>query len=209
MSRVAANKYLVYGRPTLGSDMPQMLLEEIGAPYELVRVGKEPADIEAYRRIAGTTKVPALALPQGGVMFESAAMCIYLAETHRDARLAPPAGTPEHGRFLQWMVYLSANLYECCRRIYHPQAFGGTSGAEAVKSKASCDFAEMLAPVVAVLNPYILGDDISAADFYFHVLAGWHPDGRDPFNRLWPALAKHAGLMGERASVRKVEAQTP
>jgi len=204
-----SKKYLVYGRPTLGSDMPQMLLEEIGAPYELVRVGKEPADIEAYRRIAGTTKVPALALPQGGVMFESAAMCIYLAEAHPEARLAPPAGTAEHGRFLQWMVYLSANLYECCRRIYHPEAFGGPSGAELVRSKASGDFAAMLAPVVAVLDPYILGQDISAADFYFHVLAGWHPDGRDPFNRLWPALAQHASLMGERASVRKVEAQAP
>lgn len=204
-----SGKYLLYGRPTLGSDMPQMLLEEIGAPYELVRVGREPADIEAYRRIAGTTKVPALGLPQGGVMFESAAMCIYLAEAHPDARLAPRVGTPEHARFLQWMVYLSANVYECARRIYYPQDFGDSSGAEAVKSKASRDFAGVLSAVVAALQPYVLGKDISAADFYLHVLAGWHPDGRDPFNRLWPQLAQHSRLMSARASVRKIEAQAP
>jgi glutathione S-transferase len=199
--------YRLYGRPTLGSDMPQMLLEEIGAPYELIRVGREPADIEAYRRIAGTSKLPALALPQGGIMFESAAICIYLAEAHPQSRLAPPPGTPERARFLQWMVYLSANLYECVRRIYHPEAFGDPSAAAAVKSNASREFAEVLAAVIPSLQPYILGKDICAADFYLHVLAGWHPDGRDPFNRLWPALARHASLLGERSAVRKVEAQ--
>lgn len=200
--------YRLYGRPTLGSDMPQMLLEEIGAPYELIRVAREPADIEAYRRIAGTSKLPALALPQGGIMFESAAICIYLAEAHPKSRLAPPVETPQRARFLQWMVYLSANVYECVRRIYHPEAFGGPNCADAVKSKASREFAEVLAPVIPSLQPYLLGEDICAADFYLHVLAGWHPDGRDPFNRLWPALARHATLLGERPSVRKVEAQT-
>lgn len=200
--------YRIYGRPTLGSDMPQMLLEEIGAPYELIRVGSEPADIEAYRRIAGTSKLPALALPDGSIMFESAAICIYLAEAHPQSRLAPAPATPERARFLQWMVYLSANVYECVRRIYRPQAFGGASCAEAVKSQASREFAEVLAPVVPSLQPYLLGKDICAADFYLHVLAGWHPEGRDPFNRLWPALARHASLLGERPGVRKVEAQT-
>jgi glutathione S-transferase len=206
---VASKQYVIYGRPTQGSDMPQMLLEEIGAPYELVRVGREPADIEAYRRLAGTSKVPALGLPQGGTIFESAAMCIYLAEAHPEAHLAPPTGTPEHARFLQWMVYLAANLYECARRIYHPEAFGGPGAAQAVKAKGSRDYAEILAPIVPSLKPYVLGKDICAADFYLHVLVGWHPDGRDPFNRLWPALAQHASLLGERASVRKVQAQTP
>jgi glutathione S-transferase len=200
--------YRLYGRPTLGSDMPQMLLEEIGAPYELVRVGREPADIEAYRRIAGTSKLPALALPHGGIMFESAAICIYLADAHPQSRLAPAMGAPERARFLQWMVYLSANLYECVRRIYRPEAFGGPGCAEAVKSKASRDFAEVLAPVIPSLQPYLLGQDICAADFYLHVLDGWHPDGRDPFTRLWPALARHSSLLGERPAVRKVEAQT-
>jgi glutathione S-transferase len=202
-----SRKYLLYGRPSLGSDMPQMLLEEIGAPYELVRVGREPADIEAYRRISGTDKLPALGLPQGGTMFESAAICIHLAEVHPQARLAPLPGTPERARFLQWMVYLTANVYECVRRIYRPQSFGGPEGAQLVKSKASRDFAQVLAPVIPSLEPYLLGKDLSAADFYLHVLAGWHPDGREPFNQLWPPLARHAALMGERPSVRKVEAQ--
>jgi glutathione S-transferase len=202
-----SDKYLLYGRPGLGSDMPQMLLEEIGAPYELVRVGRSPTDIEAYRRVAGTSKLPALGLPEGGTVFESAAICIYLAETHPQAHLAPPVGTTEHARFLQWMVYLAANVYECCRRIHHSEAYGGPSGAETVRRKAIRDFADVLAPIVASLTPFVLGNDISAADFYLYVLVGWHPDGRETFSGAWPELARHTSLLAERASVRKVGAQ--
>jgi glutathione S-transferase len=206
---VEAQKYKVYGRPGSGSDVPQMLLEEIGAPYELVRVGREKADIEAYRRIAQTDKVPALTLPGGESIFESAAICIHLAEHHPQAHLAPGHGTPEHARFLQWMCYLAANLYECARRIYYPAAYGGEAGAELVKRKALSDFPEMIGPVVPELRPYVLGKQISAADFYLYVVGGWLPEGREPVHRRWPAMTEHSRLLAGRASVRKVEAQQP
>jgi glutathione S-transferase len=206
---VQAQKYKLYGRPGSGSDIPQMLLEEIGAPYELIRVGREPADIEAYRRIAQTDKVPALALPAGTMLLESAAICIHLTELHPEAHLAPAAGTAERARFLQWMVYLAVNVYECARRIYYPRSYGGEGGAEAVKQKAVRDFPELMGPLVPALKPYVLGGEISAADFYLHVIAGWLPEGRGPVESRWPAVAKHSGLLAERASVRKVEAQQP
>jgi glutathione S-transferase len=201
-------KYKIYGRPGSGSDVPQMLLEEIGAPYELIRVGREKAEIEAYRRVAHTDKVPALVLPTGETIFESAAICIHLAERHPQARLAPAPATPEHGRFLQWMVYLAANLYECVRRIYYPAAYGGEAAAEQVKQKAIREFPEMVGPIVPALKPYVLGKDISAADFYLHVVGGWLPEGRGPVHSRWPAMAEHSGLLARRPSVQKVEAQS-
>jgi glutathione S-transferase len=207
--QVEANKYKVYGRPGSGSDIPQMLLEEIGAPYELIRVGREKADIDAYRRIARTDKVPALTLPTGETIFESAAICIHLTERHPQAHLAPAHGTPEHARFLQWMFYLAANLYECARRIYYPAAYGGEAGAEGVKQKALADFPETVGPVVPALKPYVLGKVISAADFYLYVVGGWLPEGREPVHRRWPEVAEHSRLLAGRASVRKIEAQQP
>jgi glutathione S-transferase len=208
-SAVTAENYKLYGRPGSGSDIPQILLEEIRAPYEFIRVGRQKADIEAYRRIAQTDKVPALTLPGGETIFESAAICIHLTERHPQARLAPAYGTLEHARFLQWMLYLAANLYECGRRIYHPAAYGGEAGAELVKLQAIRDFPEMIGPIAPTLQPYVLGKEISAADFYLYVVGGWLPEGRDPVHHRWPALAQHSSLLGERASVRKVEAQQP
>ena len=204
-----AQKYKIYGRAGSGSDIPQMLLEEIGAPYELIRVGREKADIEAYRRVAQTDKVPALTLPGGETIFESAAICLHLTERHPQARLAPTHGTPEHARLLQWMFYLAANLYECARRIYYPAAYSGEASAEQVKQKAVRDFPEVVGPVVPALKPYVLGKEISAADFYLYVVGGWLPEGRDPVHRRWLAVAEHSRLLAERASVRTVEAQQP
>lgn len=205
---VEAGKYKLYGRPGSGSDIPQMLLEEIGAPYELVRISRDKADIEAYRRFAGTDKVPALTLPTGDTLFESAAMCIHLASLDPAGRLAPPSGSPQYARFLQWMVYLAANLYECARRIYYPAAYGGEGGGEYVRQKAIRDFPELLGPIVPALRPYVLGE-LSAADFYLYVLAGWLPEGREPVHSRWPVLVRHTKLLAERPSVRKVEAQQP
>jgi glutathione S-transferase len=204
---VEAQKYKIYGRAGSGSDIPQMLLEEIAAPYELIRVGREKADIEAYRRITQTDKVPALTTPGGTTIFESAAICMLLADLHPEARLAPPPGTEQHGRFLQWLIYLAANLYECARRIYYPHSYGGETAADAVKQRALQDFPELIGPLVPSLKPYVLGAEISAVDFYLYVVGGWLPEGRAPVHGRWPAVAKHSGLLAERASVRKVEAQ--
>ena len=202
-------KYKLYGRYNSGSDIVQMLLEEIGAPYELIRVGRDPTDIEAYRKIALTDKVPALVLPQGTAMFESAAICIHLATVHPEARLAPPPGTVEHARFLQWMVYLSANLYGCALRIYYPDRYStvGVDAVQGIQRRATDDFWRVLSLFVPFLAPFALGRDICAVDFYLYVLAGWLPGGPAPLHAKWPALARHAALLAERPSVRKVETQ--
>jgi glutathione S-transferase len=207
MTRVSEPKYRLYGRAGSGSDIVRMLLEEIGAPYEFVAVGTAPADAAAYRALALTDKVPALELPHGGMMFESAAICIHLAAAHPAARLAPAPGTPGHARFLQWMVYLSANLYECARRIYYaPRYSPEASAAEGIKQRASEDFLKILELIVPALSPYVLGSHPCAADYYLYVVGGWLPEGRDPVHARWPALARHTALVAQRPCVRKVEA---
>jgi glutathione S-transferase len=205
---VSVPKYTLYGRAGSGSDIIRMLLEEIGAPYDFIAVGRDPADVEKYRRVCPTGKVPTLALPQDMAMFESAAICVHLAAWHADARLAPAPGTLEHARFLQWMVYLSANLYECALRIYYPDRYSsaGESAAEGIKQQASQDFLGILSIIVPSLSPYVLGREISAADYYLYVVGGWYADGREPLHAKWPALARHTLLLAARPSVRKVEA---
>ena len=205
---MTAPKYTVYGRSGSGSDIVRMLLEEIRAPYDFVAIGREPADVEKYRRINPTGKVPALLLPQGSALFESAAICMHLAASHPEARLAPAPGTLEHARFLQWMVFLAANLYECALRIYYAERYSraGKSAADGIQQQASQDFLDLLGVIVPSLSPYVLGREISAADYYLYVVGGWHPDGREPLHRKWPALAEHTQLLAARASVRKIEA---
>jgi glutathione S-transferase len=202
-------KYTLYGRSGSGSDIVRMLLEEIGAPYEFVAIGREGSEVEKYRRVNPTGKVPALRLPHGAVLFESAAICMHLADVHPEARLAPVRASADHASFLQWMVYLSANLYECALRIYYSERYSrdGKGAAEGIKQQATEDFQNILSFIVPSLSPYVLGRELSAADYYLHVVAGWYPEGRAPLHGKWPQLAQHAQLLASRPSVRKVELQ--
>ena len=203
-----SNPYKLYGWSGSGSVAVQVALEEGGVPYERIWVGKEPDALAAYRRINPTGKVPALALPDGTLMAESAAMLIHLAAAHPAAQLAPQPGTSRHALFLQWMVYLSANVYEAVLRIYYADRYlpAGASGADAVRERGTADYLSHLELIAASLGPYVLGDSYSVADPYLYMLAGWSPlDKAELYARI-PALGVHARLVGARAAVVRVEA---
>jgi glutathione S-transferase len=203
-----ANAYTLYGRSGSGSMAVQVALEECGAPYQRIWIGKEPADLLAYRKINPMGRVPSLALPDGTVMFESAAMLIHLAAAHPQANLAPQAGSARHALFLQWMVFLSANVYEAVLRLYYPDRYSssGASAGDAIREKATADYLAHLELISAQLRPYVLGDVYSVADPYLYMLASWAPGEQSALHARFPALGMHAARLAARASVVKVEA---
>ena len=203
-----ANPYKLYGWSGSGSVAVQVALEECGVPFERIWVGREPADIEAYRKINPTGKVPALALPDGSVMFESAAMLIHLAAAHPAAQLAPQPGTPRHAHFLQWMVFLSAGVYESVLRLYYPDRYAasGAAAADTIRDKAQADYLASLELIAGSLGPYVLGDSYSVADPYLYMLASWAPGDKSALHARIPALGMHAARIAARAAVAKVEA---
>jgi glutathione S-transferase len=201
-----SSSYRLYGRQGAGSLAPQMLLEEIGAAYELIWVSKAPAEIEAFRRISAAAKIPVLVLPDGTVVSESAAILIHLTNAHPAAALAPVAGTSGHAHFLQWMVFLSANAYEAALRFYYPDRYSVAGEAAAqIKTQALADWTGHLEIVHAALSPYVLGAALSAADLYLHMLVSWYrPDDPALASRL-PKLRQHADLLRRRPATRKAE----
>jgi glutathione S-transferase len=191
-----------------GSFAVQVALEEIGVPYERIWVGREPDAIAQYRQLNPTGRVPALGLPDGTVMFESAAILIHLALAHPDARLAPPPGTSAHARFLQWMVYLSANGYESALRIFYSERFStrGAADAEAIREKGTADYLANLALIDARLAPYVLGADYSIADAYLYMLASWNPGDKAQLYARLPRLEALCSRVAARPAIVKVEA---
>jgi glutathione S-transferase len=200
--------YTLYGRSGSGSLAVQVALEEVGARYQRVWVGREPKDIEEFRVVNPTGKVPALVLPDGAIMFESAAMLIHLALAHPKAQLAPAPGTSAHARFLQWMVFLSANVYESALRMYYPDRYSsrGESDAEVVRQQGATDFAAHLKLVSQALKPYVLGAEYSIADIYLYMLGSWYLGEKGELHARLPSLGAHAKLVAARPAVAKVEA---
>lgn len=204
---MAGGKYRLYARRNAGSLAPQILLEEIGASYELIWIGKTPSDLEALRRVNPAGKIPSLVLPDGTAVAESAAILVHLTDAHPEAGLAPPAGSSAHARFLQWMVYLSANLYDAVLRYYYAERYStsGALAAPAIKAQALADYGTHLERIHGELSPYVLGDRLSAADPYLHMLAGWYPEDMQLLLARLPRLAQHAGLLRRRPATLKAE----
>ena len=205
---VTINKpFTLYGRSGSGSLAVQVALEEIGAPFECVWIGREPAAVARYREVNPTGRVPALALPDGTIMFESAAILVHLALLNPQAGIAPQPGTTRHATFLQWMVFLSANVYEAVLRIYYSQRYSsrGEADSEVVRAQGLADYRTHMALIARNLQPYVLGSEYSIADAYLYMLASWYPDREELCSRL-PGLGAHWDLVRARPAVAKVEA---
>ncbi|MEZ4306562.1 MAG: glutathione S-transferase family protein [Polyangiaceae bacterium] len=62
-----------------------------------------------YLRIHPLGRVPAL-VDGDTVIFESIAICMYLADKYPEKKLAPAVGTPERGQYYQWMLFAASEL---------------------------------------------------------------------------------------------------
>jgi glutathione S-transferase len=196
--------YKVYGRPGTGSVVVEALLEEIGAEYETELIDRN-AIPDNYLKINPLGQVPALMLPSGRIMTESAAIAIYLADRYPKAKLSPAADAPERADFLRWLIYLAANIYTTDLRIYYPDRYtADQQGGKCVKASAIARMATEWEIYAAALGdqPYILGDQMSAVDIYAAMLATWnldvpaffrrHPNVHAMYERVTkrPAIAK-------------------
>ncbi|HLY54989.1 MAG TPA: glutathione S-transferase family protein [Stellaceae bacterium] len=196
--------YRLHGRRGSGSIVVQILLEEIGLPYEFV----EAEDTPEYRRLCPTGKVPALTLPHGDTIFESGAICIHLTDKHQACPLAPPAGSPAHGRYLQWMLFFATGLYDAALRYYYAERYTaeGEALVETVQRQALADFERDIGIAEAALSPFLLGEHPSAADIYLFMLAGWYPPDPAPLYTKFPKLGALNTAIAARPAVAKVMA---
>ncbi|MDX2169404.1 MAG: glutathione S-transferase family protein [Deltaproteobacteria bacterium] len=159
------------------STRPRWLLEEIGAPYELVRISMKDNQHKSpeYLRVHPHGQLPAL-VDGDLTLMESAAICLHLADKFPDAQLAPPPGTPERARYYQWMVYTIGTLEPpvldvFLNTIQLPEAERSAAKAESGRAR----FAEVAKVISAALGaqPYLLGDRFSAADIMIGSTLGW------------------------------------
>ena len=100
----------LYYMPRTRSSRVLWLLAEIGAPYELTKLAPEERTSVAHLARHPLGRVPALELDDGTVMFESAAICLQLADLYPDAGLIAPLGSSERALVYQWVLYAMTEL---------------------------------------------------------------------------------------------------
>jgi glutathione S-transferase len=99
----------LYHLPPSRSTRVLWLLEEIGKPYDLTMMKGEDRQTDEHRRRHPLGRVPVLEDDEG-FLFESAALCLQLADLYPDAQLNWPLATHERGLVYQWTVFAMTEL---------------------------------------------------------------------------------------------------
>jgi glutathione S-transferase len=173
--------YILYGNKGSGSFPVEAALVKAGVEHTLIELDISKGDQEqaSFGAINPMRQVPALRLPDGTVMTESAAMVIHLAAAHPEAGLAPTPGTSAHARFLRWLVFMAANVYEGDLRYFYSERYTTESvGVPGVKAAAARHMAKSFAIIDQGLadGPFLAGRAMSIADVYLAVLMTWSPE---------------------------------
>jgi glutathione S-transferase len=136
-------------------------LEEAGAPYELMKMSTEEGKGEEHRTRHPLGRVPVLEDDSGRMLFESAAICLQIADTHPQAGLIPAPGTHERGLVYQWAVFGPAELEP---PLIETAMYGESDPERAAKGQAR--FEKGVAAVSAALGDgeFLVGDSFTVAD---------------------------------------------
>jgi GST-like protein len=167
--------FVLHGEANSGAVAVEAALTLIGLPYQVVETTTGDPDGSP-----GTPygQVPALRLPGGEVMTESAAILVWLADSHPAARLSPAWDAPARPAFLRWMAFVSAQIYAHYWARDFPVRVVKDAAAQAeVKASLNARIAHGWGVVEAGITPgrYLLGDELTVLDLYVTVVSRWTP----------------------------------
>ena len=167
--------------PSNASFAPHILLREIGVPFELAFVDRARHEHKspAYLKLNPNGLIPVL-VDGDLVLYETAAICLHLADTHPQAALTPAVGSAERAHFYKWLVWLTNALQTSLIAYFYPERWvdeGHAESAAQVKAHAQAHIDTLLQQIDDQLaahgGPWLLGEHYSAVDPYAFMLCRW------------------------------------
>jgi glutathione S-transferase len=202
--------YELFYYPDNASLAPHFVLEEIGAPFTLTLVDRTRNAQKSAQYLARNPlgRIPTLAYGDV-VLFESAAICLHLADRHPEAHLAPAIGTDARAHLYKWLMFLTNTIQPDHMAFFYADRYtSDPRGTAAVAAAAEERLSQAYAVVDEALprdGPYLLGRDVCVADFYLLMLIRWGGKQRNHPKHL-PGIRRCAELLLQRASAQRASA---
>lgn len=181
--------YKLYNVKRWGSMGVHLLLEELGVPYQNVWMTAEQVKAPEFKDVSPLGLIPAMGLPDGRTMIESAAMVSFLVSAHADKGMAPLAGTSDHGMFLSWLHFMATNVYR--------EVDLWTDGDPRLHG--------LLAIIESHLGedgPFMTGAEFSALDIYLFMLTIWGKPSEQAVLDTFPAIANVCKEVRQRPKLK-------
>lgn len=174
------SKLIHYSDPMSRGMRTQALLEYYDIPHEsvLVELRKGGHKEPGYDKIHPYRRVPAL---QDGdfTLVESGAITLYLADKFADKMNTPAVGTPERGRFYEWMFFLQTTLEAEAMKGFNPDT----------KEEGKTNIRALLQSMASHFKgPFVLGDRQTVIDVVLRTELSWYqmmglfPEGLEPYD---------------------------
>ncbi|MEJ1967460.1 MAG: glutathione S-transferase family protein [Rhizomicrobium sp.] len=202
--------YTIFGDKGSGAFSAEAVLAEVGAPYSfrLVSLEKNEQRRPEFLAINPSGKLPALRLPEGEVITESAAILLTIADHFPTARLLPPQAGPDRARAYRWLAFMASEIYPMVEIADYPERFAPEgAAAEALRGQARMRLRERLQIVERFTHgPWFLASGFSILDIYAAMFSRW----RGSLGRDWdvgvhlPKLQALAAALSERPAIAPV-----
>jgi glutathione S-transferase len=166
----------LYYVPKTRATRPRWVLEELGVPYELVRLDAAKGETRTPEHLARHPLGHVPVLEDGDVrIFESAAICLWLAERFPEKALLPPPGTAGRAAAYQWIFFAETELEPALGAISaerrKPAAEQDPGKVDAARKRFHTA-AAALEPVLTG-RAHLVGDALSVADVIVGAILLW------------------------------------
>ena len=197
--------------PSNASMAPHIVLEEIGLHFELVLVDRRLDEQKSayYLRLNPNGLIPVL-VDGDMVLYETAAICLHLADTHPENGMAPILATPERAEFYKWLMWLTNTLQTALIVYFYPERWvdvNNVPGANQVQTHAELKIGILLDQLESQLQtsdgPWLLGGQYTILDPYAFMLCRWTRGFTKPA-RVWPLLGQYLQRMLARPAIQRV-----
>jgi len=190
----------LFHRPRSRSSRFVFLLEELEAPYEVRVVTTRSRDGTGAVDPANPHplgKVPAIS-DDGVIVFESAAIALYLTDRFPKNRLGPQIGDRDRGEYLSFLAYYAGVLEPAfISKFMNWEVPRGTAGWVGVE--------EAMPLIVQKLSeyPYLLGDRFSAVDILYGTTFAMFSQG--PLMTNSPVITEYAKRVTARPASQRAQ----
>jgi len=198
--------YTLFYYPRNASWAPHMLLTDMGADFERVLVDRKSNEQKSdhYLKLNPTGRIPTLS-DGNTVIFESAAICLYLCEQNPQAGLMPPAGSPERALFYQWLFYLTATLQPELMLYIYPEKYTTDNETQAISDAQEARLGDIFSLIDKELESksFLVGDAITACDYFLFMLSHWASELTKP-PLSYDHLGRYLRQLAQRPAVTAV-----
>jgi len=169
--------YTIFGDLRSGAFSAEAALAEAGAPYDfqVISLDRNEQKEPKFLAVNPSGKVPALKLPEGEIVTESAAILLTVADHFPNARLLPPAAGAARGQAYRWLAFMASEIYPMVEISDYPERFVPKGkDSETLRAQVQARIRERLLIVERnVAGPWLLAGGFSILDIYAAMFTRW------------------------------------